>query len=861
MLYPFDAFLEEELPLPGRKAESLLNMLRLQLPVPPGACILPSAYAAFIETHQQGSVLERFWQGQLSSAELEQMLAPLPLPAALHVSLAEFLAHYPDQFWAVRSSGLLEDLEDASFAGLYLTRLNVSGQADIEAAIKACWLSQYHPRVQQYIQSKALDPRRLQMGVILQVMIPAEKSGVVFTVNPLKGRDTEMLVEAVYGLGEALVSGAVTPDQYAYDWQTGVFSVVRTGLQTRQWVALPEPPFTAWKALSETQSTQPVLTQTEAEALAALALRVQQACGYPVDLEWVYANQQFWLVQSRPITRFHYQEIAGEWTTADFKDGGVSSSVCTPLMWSLYDFIWERTLPAYLRKTGLLAQEAEGVLWGDMFFGRPYWNVGAVKAGLRSLPGFVEREFDTDLGIEPSYQGLGYVTPVNPSTLWQGFKVLTALQASFRHRLRYCEQYAPRQRQRLEILAQYDTSSWSDAQFFDFYKHLILSDYFICESSYFYLIFDNSNVTTLFKDALKPYRAEVNYLNLISGLRNVSHLQQNFALWDLSRAIREKPEALKYWSETPVRELCADWKALRPRPWMSEVSQFIRDFGYHSTRELDLRVPRYREDPSFVFERLKQLLPLGPEHDPRILNARQYQAFEQERERLKRLVPFWKRNRLLEELERLRSFLWWREELRDLSSRMYERVRFFTLLLAERLVRTGQLQTTDDIFFCPIFSLLDLLAGKVDGSDLQSMIEKKRCYYESFRHFKNPNEIGSRYTGNSEQIATDTCLKGVPCSPGEVIAPACVVENIFAVDRLKTGDILITRFTDPGWTPVFSQISGVATETGGLLSHAAVIAREYGIPAVLAVPGLMERVKDGQKIRLDGNRGEVELLD
>ncbi|PIQ24325.1 hypothetical protein COW36_24035 [bacterium (Candidatus Blackallbacteria) CG17_big_fil_post_rev_8_21_14_2_50_48_46] len=861
MLYSFSAFTDRSLPSPGRKAESLLWMVRQGLPVPNGACLLPEACERFIQSQGWESLLEAFWQGELPFSELEKRFETAPLPGPLKTALSTFLESHPNQHWAVRSSGLLEDLEGASFAGLYLTRLNIRGQSELEDAIKACWLSQYHERVQHYIQRQNLDPRQVQMGVVLQAMIPAEKSGVLFSVNPLKGRDTEMLIEAVYGLGEALVGGEVTPSQYGYDWSSKTATERRIGEQSRQLLAIPEAPFTTWQELSTEQSQTSVLSPAELEKLVALALQVQSTCGYPVDIEWVFAQNQFWLVQTRPITRLHYQEIAGEWTTADFKDGGVSSSVCTPFMWSLYDYIWEITMPAYLRKTHLLAQESESALWGDMFFGRPYWNVGAVKAGLKALPGFVEREFDTDLGIEVSYEGQGYTTPTTPKTIWHGLKVLSALGKSFQARLQFCESFAPKQRQKLESLNSTQVKDWDDSQFFSFYADVLQTDYFQSESAYFYLIFDNSNVTTLFKDALKPYRERINYLNLISGLREVSHLKQNLALWDLGRKIKADPGALAYWQETPIAEIHTAWQSQAPQPLMAEITAFIQEFGYHSTRELDLLVPRYNEDPSFVFESLKHLLPLDQAQDPRVLNQRQHEAYLLERERLLQGIPFWKRKKIQAQLDQLRSFLWWREELRDLSSRMYERIRHFTVELAQRLHRAGQIASQEDVFFCPLFQLLDFLNGKLSQADFSALIQRNRLYYDSFRNFTNPNEIGSRYTGEEQAQSTGSLLKGVPCSPGEVTARARVIVDIYDADRLEKGDILITRFTDPGWTPAFSQIAGVATETGGLLSHAAVISREYGIPAILAIPGLTQRVKDGQRIRLDGNRGELELLD
>lgn len=856
MFYSFAQLLElKTLPPIGKKAASLLMMLQQGAPVPPGACLTTEALESFLEPLADQRTA--FFGGQLTEQDWEAAVRDQALPAALQQALKDWLTDHPDSRWAVRSSGVQEDLAEASFAGLYTTELNVTGYEALESAIKTCWLSMYDQRVLTYAKKHGIQSQELQLGVILQAMIPAEKSGVLFSVHPLKGRDTQMLVEAAPGLGEALVSGALTPDQYVYDWKQQRLISSEIHPQVRCLVTCDQAPFTRWQTRNQTEAMEPVLNESQVTELAALALQIQIQSGFPVDIEWCYWQERFYLLQARPITRLHYQAIEGEWTTADFKDGGVASDVCTPLMWSLYDYIWEQTMPSYLRKTHLLSPESEHVLWGQMFFARPYWNVGAVKAGLYALPGFVEREFDEDLGIEVSYEGKGHVTPNNLKTLGHGLRVLGALKRSFEQRLAYNHVFSSRQQRRLQELEALQPNSWSDQELFQHYSHLLLEDYFTCESSYFYHIFDNSNVTTLFKDRFKPFKGKVNYLALLSGLTDLSHLRQNFELWALSRTIREAPEALAYW-QSPIDTLLADWQAQTDRPMLPELSAYLQKFYYHSTRELDITVARYGEDPRFVFESLQTLLKLEDNLDPLLLNQRQHAEYLQARKQLLAAAPFYQRRNLALALEQLRLFLWWREELRDLSTRMYAQIRRFTLLVAQRLVQQQQLSSPDEIFFLTMTQVLNLLRGELSSQAAAEVVAREQAYYASFKHFRNPNEIGSRYKGQSSKV-TGNVLKGVAGSPGQVTGVARVIADIEDADRLQPGDILITRFTDPGWTPKFGLLAAVATETGGQLSHAAVISREYGIPAVLAVNGLTERIKDGQQILINGDEGCVVL--
>lgn len=747
MMYAFNALCAlSELPPIGKKAESLIALLQQGAPVPPGACLDAGALEAFLNLSALLPQVKAFWQGLLPAAELQTALLAAPLPPALEAELTAFLAEHPTESrWAVRSSGVQEDLAEASFAGLYTTELNVQGADELALAIKRCWSSLFSERVQAYVTRQGLDPTNLGLGVILQQMVPAEKSGVLFTVHPLSGHDTQMLIEAVPGLGEALVSGGLTPDRFVWDWRSQRLLEEEVFAQERELRVSDAAPYTTWRKLTPEEGAQPVLASAQIQTLCELALQIQKACGYPVDIEWVWAAGEFYIVQRRPITRLHYQGITGEWTTADFKDGGVSSSVCTPLMWSLYDLIWEQTMPAYLRKTHLLAPESEQVTWGTMFFGRPYWNVGAVKAGLKALPGFVEREFDTDLGIEVSYTGSGHVTPTNLGSLTQGLRVLGALKRSFAQRLAHNPPFAHRQRVRLSELASTEPQLLNDADLLKACRSLIYRDYVQSESAYFYHIFDNSNVTTLFKDSFKPYADKISYLKLISGLSDLSHLRQNIDLWELSRDIRQQPEALAYWQNTPVAQLLNDWQNENAEaPLLIALRAYIARYRHHASRELDLTVPRYGEDPTPIFESLKTLLDLPDGADPRRSGDKQQAEYQQERERLLALAPVWKRRGLAAQLDQLRAFLWWREELRDLSTRMYDQIRRFVVVLAERLAAQGALNDAADAFFLTIHALLDLAGGSLSPENAQAQLEQARSYYLSFRHFRNPDEMGAR---------------------------------------------------------------------------------------------------------------------
>ena len=264
-----------------------------------------------------------------------------------------------------------------------------------------------------------------------------------------------------------------------------------------------------------------------------------------------------------------------------------------------------------------------------------------------------------------------------------------------------------------------------------------------------------------------------------------------------------------------------------------------------------------------VFDTLRTyVIGHDPERSPSAMSARQRALYEAELDVVNRhfdgLFRFGRRG-FLGKLQRVRTYLWWREEMRDCSSKLYALIRQETLEVARRLVSAGTLGQVEDVWFLRWPEVLDLLDATLEPSEARQWIEERREELAGWRDFTNPNELGRRFAVGASRTATtdEGGLQGIPCSAGQVTARVRVVPTIQDAVHLQAGEILVTRFTDPGWTTLFSQIAGVVTETGGVLSHAAVIAREYGIPAVLAVPKATRELRDGQWVRLDGNAGTV----
>lgn len=649
---------------------------------------------------------------------------------------------------AVRSSASVEDGGTHSFAGQFRSFLNLCTLDEVRAAVRQCEESLHNPSVDDYCRRHGIDAAGLRMAVIVQRMVQPELAGVAFTVNPSSGAE-EVVIEACAGLADRLLAGE-------------------------------QPPLPAGDPLLE----------RHAPAIARVARAIARHFGAPQDIEFAVAGGEVHIVQARPVTRIQFAPATGEWTNADFRDGGVSSGVCTPLMWSLYDYVWEPTLKGFLRELRLLVRDFPA---GRMFFGRPYWNLGAVKECLARLPGFVEREFDRDLGVEPAYPGEGVRTPVSWPRIVRALPTLAAVRQLWGRQ----EQAAARLLDGAgEALLEAADAGGGEEGF----GRLVTDAYRVIEGNYFRTIFCASLAKIAFVDSFP----EADYAALVAALPPMSHLEP-------TRVMREMAAA--------------------GRP---DVALLQRRFAHRARRELDLREPRWDEDPEWVAA-LLAAQGTEPPRDPR-------PAYEEARRAALAGLPARRRRAFARKLDRLRRFLWLREEMRDLSSRAYHRLRRRVLEVA---ARRG---LGDDVFF---MTFQQVLAGE------RGSVEANRGRYESFRNFAAPNEIGGRFTFHAGPPPRGA-LAGIAASRGTARGTARVARTIEEAGRTEPGAILVCPFTDPGWTPVLDRVAAVVTETGGMLSHAAVICRECGIPAVLGVVGATRRIRDGATVAVDGDRGCVE---
>ena len=815
----------------GNKAKFLIEMKRQGFNVPNGIVIDSDTYKEEIDNNKISSKITKYLKEindkniETISKKIIKLFDSFKFSKEVEQKIKEKLNK--KKLYAVRSSGTKEDLEEYSFAGQYKTFLNVDYNNVLDKVVN-CYKSMFSEIILSYFYNNNINLDNIAMSVIIQEMIPSEYSGICFTVDPITGNDKTMLIEIGEGLGENIVSGQNKPEQYYYDWYNE-------------------------QIIDEYNNT--FINKKTIEKIGKEFSKIMEYFGYPCDIEFALVKDELFILQARKITKIEYQGYKDLWTTADFKDGGVSASVCTPYMWSLYEYIWEYTLRKFIIDSKILKKREIPEKVGDMYYGRCYWNLSTVKKAMSKVVGYKERDFDNEYGIAPNYEGDGETTGINPLSIIAIIKMAIAQNKIVKIREKNANQLMN------DLLTKYyyykgkyETNSIKDIK--EEWKELTHEDYLKSESTYFWQIFINTIHQSLNKDNLLKIIEEKDYLQLISSIENISHLLPFYEMWEESRNIRNNKESYNYWTKTTPDKIIKDYYNSKDKYSFNEVNKIINRYGYHSDKELDVTYPCYYEDIKPIIINIKDLVILDDSYSPLKDQEKGKKLYQKKLKEIKEKISEKEYLKLEKKIIKIREMLWWREEFRDVSTRFYYLIRIYTIKLAEELYSEKILDEINDIWFLKVGNIWDYLDGKLTKEDLDIIITKNKKYYNSYRNFMSENEIGSKI-GNKDKIKGKNKLQGLGANNGTVTATARVIESFDEIDRLQKGDILVTKFTDTGWTPKFAILSGIVTEFGGVLCHAAIVSREYGIPAIVSCTDIMKEIKDGETITINGTTGEI----
>lgn len=735
---------------------------------------------------------------------------------------------------AVRSSAQLEDLAAASFAGQYATYLKITTLTGLIEAIQACRVSGNNGHALSYLHKNGYKTNPVRINVLVQKFVDASIAGVVFSIHPHSGREEHALIECCHGLGERLVSGEITPTRYVMRLEDG--NVIER----------------------EANAENVTLADEVLRKLRHYALELQAYFGTPQDIEWALDQAgQLWILQSRPITRIQWRIDIDEFTNANFRDGGVAAHVCTPLMYSLYREAFQESMSRYFTNIRLLWKTEPQRSWVNMFYGRPYWCVSAVKTVLSKVPGYDEQRFDQDLGIRKEYGPRGPVrTPITLRTLLPALPVALALEREYRRQLHLTEDYG---RTFSQSEARYlrfaeSFSAMQDGEFFSLLL-AVLKFHDQVQGDYFTTVYNHANYQTDFKklvDRISDVTGEdISSMVLMSGLRDVSHMR-------IQSAFRKLVETARH-------------EGMNSSAWNKALAEFLKRHSHHGDSELDISAPRWGECPERIRQMVEEVLHAGIE--PKDGEAAALEQFHRHSAEVQRVIAIlgrnlWQRFRFQKafrnRLDTARTYASRREQMREYSTRADWVVRRYALDAGRRLHRGGWLSHEEDVFMLQTEDLRAIAQLRADKTHMLAVTSFRKLMHRGYRKLEAPGELGRGISQASADRWVESSgavlLKGTGCSAGRVTARARVVSGLADCINLQPREILVTRSTDPAWTPVFGLVSGIVTEVGGLLSHGAVLGREYGLPTVLNVQGATNIIKTGQILDVDGDLGTVRIL-
>ena len=855
-LLRLDQLGRHDVALAGGKAANLGELTRVEgVYVPPGFCVTTEAFTRFVTAARVGELLDQLSRTQpgdrraidATSGEIRAMIEQSALPEDL---VASILATVNDlggnSGWAVRSSATAEDLPTASFAGLHDTFLNVVGPDVIIERIRQCWASLFTDRAVTYRQRNGIDHRSVGIAVIVQQMAMTHASGVMFTADPVTFDRSIIAIESCVGLGEALVAGLVSTDRYTV--RRG--EIVDSTIATERFVILPSSGGgTEHQKVGADEAVQSALTDAQVLRLAALGRHIETHFGCPQDIEWCVADDEVQIVQSRPITTLFPIPQAGDDAHHVYISVG-HNQMMTDAMKPLGLSFWQMTTPAPMCEAG----------------GRLFVDVTARLADPSSQADFLELSGKTDPLLRDGLQTIidrgDFIPPapdgapvpppaVGPTVL------LDADPAIVRELIDLSVASIATCRR--------DIQTKVGAELLEF----IVSDMQELKR----LLFDPRSrqvfmtameATWWLNEHLLDWLGEKNVADILtrSVPQNVTS-EMGLALLDVADAIRPHPEVAAFLHDVEDDGFLDKLDEIDGGPAArAAIRGFVAKYGMRCAGEIDITRPRWSEQPTTLLPTLlAHVKNMEPGEARRRSEQGRREAAAKEKEVLERLRALpdgdQKATDTKTMIDRVRSFMGYREYPKYGMVSRYFVYKQALLAEADSLVAGGVLRERDDIFFLRFDELDDLVRTHAVDTEL---IDRRRDEFDAYRSLTAPRVL----TSDGEVVAgshrrddlPDGALAGLAVSAGTVDGRARVVTDLADAD-LEPGDILVTAYADPSWTPLFVTIAGLVTEVGGMMTHGSVIAREYGLPAVVGVQNATERIRDGQRIRLNGSDGYV----
>jgi phosphohistidine swiveling domain-containing protein len=853
------------LDLVGGKGASLAKLIAAGLPVPEGFHVTTAAYQRFVEENSLQSALMEALEGvELSqpsalervSERIQRLFARSQIPPDVANAIVQAYSTLPGAgpAVAVRSSATAEDLPEASFAGQQETYLNVSGAGAVLEATRKCWASLWTARAIGYRARQAISSEGVALAVVVQLLVPAEAAGIMFTANPINGKRDEVAISAAWGLGEAVVGGKVTPDDLIVEKTSGRLLSRETA--SKEIMTVRVNGGTEDQPVPENLRQVPVLDDESASELARLGTQIEDLFEMPMDIEWALADGRFAIVQARPITALPEPEknFQEQWPMPNPKGQYMRASII--------DLMPDPLTPLFATMGLSAINHGISVMSADMF----------------NLPA------GTFLNLTLTINGYAYQEVSFSTRQW--WLMLTRMVPAFPRMLRegvpYWRDVA--HPQYLETTDCWRAKSLSDLSAAEllagvndllgaFAQHLgSLMASTMGPSAGSEMLFTN-----VYEKLVKRH-GDPTAPTFLMGFDSIP-IKGEKALYDLALWCQEQAALAAYLTNNPADQIAAQlnrddtpgsvsaelWHEFRVR-----FRDYLDRYGY-SIYDMDFAKPLPMDDPAPLLEMLELFIKgqgKNPYERQQAYVERREQAMKSVRARLKG-VRRWAFEKTLKWAQSQAPL---REDGIAEIGMGYPVLRQMLRELGRRFAEMGAIQQADDIFWLEqpeVEALVRNLERDESLDDLTASVQERRALWRARKALTPPPQLppGKKYMGfdmeavlaGGEGTAEGNAIKGVAASPGKITGTARVVHGPEDFDQMRPGDVLVASITTPAWTPLFAMASAVVTDVGGPLSHGSIVAREYGIPAVLGTGVATKLVRNGQTITVDGSTGIVTL--
>lgn len=821
-----------------------------------------------------------------TSASIRKVIMETPFPREVEDKARNAYSFLSCGAIAIRSSAVGEDSAQYSFAGQLSSFLFVESEEEALRLVKECWASAYSERSLSYrIQNKLGLAGEIDVAVIFQEMIDSERSGVLFTCDPTREDASKITVNSVYGLGEALVTGLAEADTFLLEKETGEKISQQIAWKTCKLVRKTSNGGTSAVPVPRQLQHEPSLTAVQLKELSSLGTAVEKFYRYPQDIEWGWTEGKLFLLQSRPVTT---PIQANQGTLHIWDNSNIIESyggITLPLTFTFARFVYQQVYVQFceilmvpkrqLRNMDYFLRNMLGICYGRIYYNLINWyRLTSILPGFKYNRSFMETMMGTSESLSdeiadrikpPGFQE-NFSSKIRRLAsgfkfVWFHFRIQSVVDGFLQYFNQVYREYRKKNYSRMSADEIYDDYRGLERKLLREWKAPIINDY-LCMIHFGIL----KRLTAMWLSSSSNSLQN----DLFCGEGNLESAEPTRELIQMATIIQQNPCLKDLLESTPNEDCLEVLKQSKYVVFTGRIERYIDQFGFRCMNEMKLEQKDLHQDPSFLFVCLKNYIRWGQvglaawdkrqDENKRAAEKKVYEAISG----MKRVTYFWS-------LKHARKAVRNRESTRFCRTRIYGVVRGMFYGIGKDYTSRSIIDRPDDIFYLNLDELTGSLEGTLTVENLRALISLRKAEYARYERVEPAPRFITRgpvYWMNShfaeeERVEAGdlpgNCLKGIGCCPGVVEGRVKLIRSP-KDDMELNGEILVSLWTDPGWVPLYPSASGLLVERGGLLSHSAIVAREMGLPTIVGVKGLTQKIKTGMEVRLNGATGVVEIL-